>query len=277
MFQDYLLRIGLTYDYTREMITISLILVRTMVMIFLTPFFGGKIAPSVVKMGLGGLIAVLLWPVASGSLSGPIPVEAVPVLILFLKEMFIGLVIGFVNMEVFFIMEMAGRMIDTMRGTSMSEVLEPHSQHRQTPVGDMYYQLLLVFFMAIGGHNIFLEAYSYSFKVLPLDGGFSYAMGPGSFVEYIMRITNETLMLATLLALPVGAATFITDIVFGLLNRVAPQLNAYFMAMPVKAMAGVALVFVTMEPFVARSKEYIVWSLHAVEHSIELLGGKPLF
>jgi flagellar biosynthetic protein FliR len=84
-------------------------------------------------------------------------------------------------------------------------------------------------------------------------------------------------MLATLLALPVGAATFITDIVFGLLNRVAPQLNAYFMAMPVKAMAGVALVFVTMEPFVARSKEYIVWSLHAVEHSIELLGGKPLF
>ena len=276
MLDDILLRLGIRLDYTRELIVASLVLIRTMTMLFLTPFLGGKLAPGVVKMGFGGILSLLLWPTARASLTGPIPVEAFPVLVLFMKEVFIGVVIGFINMEAFFIMEIAGRLIDTFRGTAMAEVMVPHSQGRSTVVGDMYYHLLLIFFMALGGHNIFLEAYAYSFQLIPVDSGFQMAWATSGFFEFMMKMTNEMLLLAVLLALPVGAATLITDIVFGLLNRVAPQMNAYFMAMPVKAMGGLAVTLVIMDAFYARIREYVVWSLQAVEHAIELLGGRPI-
>ena len=77
----------------------------------------------------------------------------------------------------------------------------------------------------------------------------------------------------TLLAAPVIAATFITDLVFGMLNRVAPQLNAYFLAMPVKAVAGVIMALVAFIPFTNRLEYYTVWVLDAVDKTVRHLAG----
>jgi flagellar biosynthetic protein FliR len=52
------------------------------------------------------------------------------------------------------------------------------------------------------------------------------------------------------------AATFITDIVFGILNRVAPQLNAYFMSMPVKALGGVIIILIALYAIADRFEYY---------------------
>src|SRR5207247_8344673 len=61
-----------------------------------------------------------------------IPMQAVPFLLLMFKEVFIGLAIGFVAAHIFWAMEMAGRLIDTVRGSSMAEVLVPESELRAT-------------------------------------------------------------------------------------------------------------------------------------------------
>jgi hypothetical protein len=39
-----------------------------MPMIFLTPFLGGKIAPPEIKMGMGMVFTVILWPLARSSM-----------------------------------------------------------------------------------------------------------------------------------------------------------------------------------------------------------------
>jgi flagellar biosynthetic protein FliR len=91
------------------------------------------------------------------------------------------------------------------------------------------------------------------------------------FFEYMMRTSADIIMIATILAAPIVAATFISDVVFGILNRVAPQLNAYFMSMPVKAMAGVIMVLVILQPFMRRLEDFVVWSLQAMEKTMTLL------
>jgi flagellar biosynthesis protein FliR len=134
----------------------------------------------------------------------------------------------------------------------------------------MYLQLMVLIFLALGGHHIFLSAYFYSFHSLPLDRGLAVEkMEP--FFQYTMHLTGEILLIAVVLAAPVVAATFITDVVFGILNRVAPQLNAYFMSMPVKAMAGIIIILIAFEPIVTRLREFVVWSLGSIERTIELL------
>ncbi|MBI5507928.1 MAG: flagellar biosynthetic protein FliR [Deltaproteobacteria bacterium] len=273
--QEFLRQAGIALDYQREMLIGALILIRTMPMIMLTPYLAGKLAPTEVKMGLGLMLTMLLWPLARLTVGDDLPLTAIPFLMLMLKELFVGLAIGFVNAHVFWAVEMAGRMIDTVRGASMAEVMVPESGTRATPVGDLFYQLLIVIFMALDGHHVFIQAYFYSFAKIPLQSYIPMGADLGPFIDFTIRLTGELLLASLVLSAPVVAATFITDVVFGILNRVAPQLNAYFMSMPVKAMAGIILILIAVDPFVARLKDHIVWSLQTMEQTIDYLSVRP--
>jgi flagellar biosynthetic protein FliR len=252
-------------------LVLGLVLARIMPMVIQTPWLGGKLAPMEIKMGLGIVLTVVLWPVARGAITAPIPASAGPYLLLMSKEVLIGFILGFVNDLAFNMMEMAGRLIDTSRGTSMSEVLEPHSGQRATPFGDLYYQLFLVIFMALGAHGIFFDAFFMSFASIPLNASLPPPEKMALLIDYMMHLTGDVLTSAVVLAAPIIAAVLVTDVVFGILNRVAPQLNAYFMAMPVKAMAGVILALVVLDSFAQKQADWVVWSLRAVERSLELM------
>jgi len=257
---------------SRDLLIFSLILARTMPMVVLTPFLGGKLIPIEIKMGLGVLLAIVLWPLAKGSMTMEVSTAPFGFLMLMLKEAFIGFAIGFVNSHVFSALDMAGRLIDTVRGTSMSEVMDPHSQQRVTPVGDLYSQLFLIVFVVAGGHRIFLEAFFMTFKTFPLDKALAFG-DPSleAFFEHSLRMIGKIWVISVVLAGPIVAATFITDVVFGILNRVAPQLNAYFLSMPVKAMAGVVMILVASSALMQKFDGLMVWSLRAVENVISLL------
>ena len=95
------------------------------------------------------------------------------------------------------------------------------------------------------------------------------ALGP--LMEHLMRMTGDLLSMSLILAAPIVAATFISDVVFGILNRVAPQLNAYFMSMPVKAWGGVIMILVAFDAIYARFRDYVIWALKAVEETLALI------
>jgi flagellar biosynthetic protein FliR len=87
----------------------------------------------------------------------------------------------------------------------------------------------------------------------------------------MVRMTANILLVAVTLAAPVIAATFITDVVFGILNRVAPQLNAYFMSMPVKALGGVIIIFISLGAIVGNFEVYSEWAVVATQSTIDYL------
>jgi flagellar biosynthetic protein FliR len=270
-------QLGIALNYTQEFLLVMLIITRIVAMIQLTPFLGGNIVPLEVKMGLSALLTVVMWPLARSVVDpGGVPMMALPFVMLMLKEVLVGFTIGFVNQHIFFVMNMAGRLIDTARGTSMSEVQDPHSKQRATPIGDMYSQLFLVIFVAIGGHHIFLRAFMYSFEALPVHLSPDWSDPRlSAWLEHMLYMAGEIWKIAVLLSAPAVAATFITDVVFGILNRVAPQLNAYFMAMPVKAFAGILVVFISMTAVTARMEDWTVWTLAQLEQMMTLFFLNP--
>ncbi len=263
--------LAVALNYTQEILVASLIMGRVMPMVLLTPFFGGKIAPPEIKMGIGVLFSILLWPVARGAIQGPLPMSPIPFLLLMSKEVFVGFCIGFVNSHIFTIMDVTGRLMDTARGSSMAEVMEPNSGQRETLFGNMYTQMLLVIFVLFGGHQIFLEAFFFSFSTIPINAGMPDSHNMSELTNLVIRQTGNIVLAGVLLAAPVVAATLITDVVFGILNRVAPQLNAYFMAMPVKATGGVILSIAIMDAFVNRMESMVVYGLQATEDTLRWL------
>ena len=261
---------GMRWDATREMLLLGLILARSLPLIFMAPFLAGQLAPPEVKMSIGVMFALLVWPIAHDSIT-LIPIYAMPFMLLMMKEIFVGFAIGFTSSHIFYAMEVAGRFIDTARGSAMAEVMVPSTRGRATILGNLYQQLLLVFFITLGGLQVFFDTFFDSFIKIPLHVNIDMTPGFTGLAEYATRLTGDIMLTATILAAPAIAATFITDLVFGILNRVAPQLNAYFMAMPVKAMGALAMIMVALPAFTARVLLYMESSLAAAQHTVLMM------
>lgn len=232
---------GLRGDLSEMLLPAGLILVRIAAIVFQTPFLGGRLVPPETRMGLSLGLTLLVWPYATGGLTGPLDANALVFVVLMLKELFIGFVVGFLAAELFYFMETAGRALDVMRGTNMAEVQAPELQLRVSPIGQFNFQLLLVVFCTLNGHGYFIEGLIESFRLVPVDGWPGFSLGMEHMVLQILRHTASLFEIAFALVFPGLFAGFLVDVVFGMFNRIAPQLNAYFMALGIKALAGLAL------------------------------------
>lgn len=238
--------VGEQTDLTRYVLVGTLIVIRLIPITFLTPFLGGKLVPMESRMSFAVGLTVFGFAHAESYLTGPFTVNPLVYVVLMLKELFIGFVIGYVSSKLFYAMEIGGRVLDTIRGSNMAEAQVPSLGFRASPLGDFLFHVLLVIFMGMNGHIYVIDAILESFRLVPIDGWPTFG---GSFEAWMMVFLHYSASLfgiAFALVFPGAFAAFMTDIVFGMLNRVAPQLNAYSLAMGIKALAGIAFLFFSL-------------------------------
>lgn len=230
---------------TQALMIGALVLMRCAPIMFQAPFLGGKLVPPNTRLGLSLGLAVLVYPYAILSVQTT-DLGALAFLVLLAKELFLGFVIGFVSSLIFHAVEFGGRALDTMRGSSMAEVQVPELKTRASPIGQFNFQLLLVVFCVLNGHGVFIEAVIKSFELVPVDQFPAMTRGFGELIEQLLRYISGLFGVAFALVFPGIFASFLVDVVFGMFNRIAPQLNAYFMALGVKSMAGVAMLLFSL-------------------------------
>jgi len=263
--------LGFKMDLTRIMLTVALILTRVVTVIVIAPFLGGKQAPPEVKMGVGIAFTIVLLPLVPRFQTGPISIDPIGFFVLVLKEAFVGFLLGFIAAELFYAVEMAGKLVDMFRGTNQVQLLVPQLGERSSAFGDMFYQLLIVVFMAVGGHHVFIAAMMESFRVVPLDTYPTLSAGLWPLVDMFIRLSADIFTIGVTLAAPVGLACLITELMFGLLNRVAAQINAYFMAMPAKVFVGGLMFLLSLPAFLQLLIEHSVDVAPVTHHLLLLL------
>lgn len=260
-------------DITKNIVIFALIMARVMAIVVLVPFLGGKNAPMEVKMGVGVTLTLLLWPTVLSNLdeSRGLPLSALGFLMMMMKETFVGLVIGFVAAKVFYVVEIAGQLIDILRGANQIQLQVPQIEERSSAFGSLQFQLLLALFLALDLHHVFIESLFNSFVAVPINDWPHFQAGFWAFVDYNARISADILSVAILLAMPAGIVTLVTETAFGLINRVAPQINAYFMAMPAKVIGGCIIFFLSLDMIIDQMIAHSVTMLHHVDAVIELM------
>ena len=263
--------VGRSPDLPELVLQGMLLMFRILPIIFITPFLGGKLVPATTKMGIAFAMAFLIWPGVVGTVTTPMAnMSALVFIPLMLKELFIGYVIGFVAAEMFYAMEIGGRVLDVMRGSNMAEVQVPELGFRASPLGMFLFQILLIVFLAVGGHRLFILAFTESYAIVRIDQFPTISGGFFELVDAIMVYTASLFAIAFALVFPGIFATFMTDVVFGMLNRIAPQLNAYFMAMGVKAMSAIALLLFSLALVYERMEDLVAYSLRFVNDLVRL-------
>jgi flagellar biosynthetic protein FliR len=153
-------------------------------------------------------------------------------------ELCFGIAMGLVMSFTFVAAQWAGEMIGQQMGLNISEVFDPQFGGHGSLVGDMYFMLALVVFLAVGGHHAMLNAVWQSFHHLPL-----LSLGVDKpLVDLLVGLLQTSTVLAVRLAAPMLVTMLVVDLALGLVGRAMPQFNVMQAGMSVRTILGLIVV-----------------------------------
>ncbi|MFZ5469616.1 MAG: flagellar biosynthetic protein FliR [Myxococcota bacterium] len=261
---------GLEVNLTVVILTMALLLSRILPVILLSPFLGGEVVPPEVRLGVGVMLGLVLFPGVADRM-GYVPTAAIPYVALLLKELFFGLCLSFVVGMVFEAAQVAGTLIDTMAGTNMAQVMVPQIQQQVSLFSSLKLQLSVVLFLTLNGHHLVIGAFADSLLALPLDKFPALSGGAWPFFDLVLRVFQDLMRLGLALAAPAFVAAFLTDLALGMINRVAPQIQVFFVSMQIKPMVTVLVIFIALTLIFDRLVGEYGYMFQRVREAIRLL------
>jgi len=219
-----------------DFIIVFLIFVRVSTALIASPVFGSKTIPALPKIFLSLVIAYIVYLTIDRSVLTNVPTGWMLV-ILSIKEAITGLMMGFMMQFVFWGVSYAGTLIGFDMGLTMAEVFNPSSEESGNVVGEfLYYGALMVFFL-INGHHYIISSVKHSFSVIPLG---KFTINKPVF-DLIVVYAASVFVIAVKIASPIMVSFFLIHIGEGIISRIIPQMQVFFVTQPIKIGVGLFL------------------------------------
>lgn len=228
-----------------DFIVLFLIFLRISSAVVVAPFLGSRGIPVTVKLFISLVISYIIYLTIDRSI---IPqVEANWTLFVFaVKEVLAGLIIGFMLQFVFYAVNYAGTLIGFDMMLNMAEVFNPYEDVQSNIIGEMLYYGALMIFILINGHHYLIQSLNYSFKVIQI-GSFSVAE---PLHLYLVKLTANVFVLAVKIASPILVSFFLVHIAEGIIARMIPQMQVFFVTQPLKLGLGIFLLTLTIPVYI---------------------------
>ncbi|MDR0305802.1 MAG: flagellar biosynthetic protein FliR [Chitinispirillales bacterium] len=223
-----------------------LMFVRVMSMMMLMPVFGATYVPAQVKVALSLLLTSALFSVQRVSGLSSIDISEFSIGLFFLlvfKEAIVGFIIGFASTFLFTAVNFAGRMVDTMMGFGFVELTDPLSQESVTVLGQLKLILFTILFLLFNGHYFLLITVQKSFELVPM---FEAVFPADPMLAHFTYLVANIFILGFKLAAPVFVVLFLTMVALGIVARTVPQMNIFFVGLPLKIALGLATTVVVL-------------------------------
>lgn len=223
-----------------------LVFARMLGVLSAAPAFAARQIPFRVRFGAAAVLCPVLAG-AAGRSSGPIGEGLGPLALLAVKELAVGLGLGFLAGLIVYGAAMAGSLAGRQMGLSMGAAFDPARSGLGGGLASFYYVLAALVFLLIEGHHWLLAGLAESFQRLPI----SQFLPPVSGLEAVGVEGSRMFAIAILIGAPPMLALFITDVALAAASRVVPAFTAITAAMPVRCVVGLAAVVLSLPLLVA--------------------------
>lgn len=221
-------------------IVVFLITARILGLFMTTPIFNNaQLMPGMVRITMMLLLALLLSFIAP--LPTALPAQPIPFVLAVIMEMLIGICLGFTIQLLIIGVELAGSIIDTQAGISAAAMFDPLRGDQVTIIARLYRQLILLVFLLLNGHHIVLLAIRTTFDVIPV--GMAQEFITVDHMLYVVQLGSMIFKVGWQFAVPVIVVIFFVDFGFGMLSRIASQVNVFQLSFQLKPLV---MVFVLM-------------------------------
>lgn len=227
----------LTDAEARVVAGILLAALRLLPATLLSPFLGGPLVPPPVRIGLAlalGAVGLRGAGASPGSFGGVALAAAAA------RELSLGVLLGLGAMLPLEAARAGGRLVDTLRGATLSELHVAPIRQRESATGDLLAQWCVVLAAWTGGDRLIVQGLLGTFASLPPGAPLpSTLLGAGG-----VRLASELMAAALAIAAPAAAGVLAADLALGIVERIAPNVGAVRSAQPARAALGLAAIAV---------------------------------
>lgn len=235
-----------------------LIFARLMGFMMVAPVLGRKDIPFPIKMGFALMLTAVFIPVLplDAAKNGGISSDNILWYVLqLLMNATVGLFIGMIAAWIMEAVNAAGSMMNNQIGLSSAMMFDPSSRQQVAILDKLFGFIGLTVFFQIGGLYWLISALHRSFEIFPV-----YSIRPDIIgnvsIDYLVTITGNSLVIGTILVAPVIVVTIAVDMILGIVNRTAQQIQVFQLSFGLKPSIGMAAFLLTMPIFLKLLEHY---------------------
>jgi flagellar biosynthetic protein FliR len=246
----------------------ALVFARLSAVLLVFPAFSAAHFPARLRIGFAALLAYLVACALPGS--PPTTTGLWSLMGLMGIEISVGMLLGFVSRIVFFALEAAGHVMAAEMGLSMTADFNPFSTARSEAPGTMLSFMAITLFFSADMHHWFLRGLQRSYELLPIGG----ARLSAEVLTDVVARSAQLFVMATLLAAPIMAVSFIISLVFSVLGRAVPQMNVFVESFAFRILGGLIVFGLTLNLMAQHIINWLHQLPEDVLHVAQLLGAR---
>jgi flagellar biosynthesis protein FliR len=244
-----------------------LVLLRMTSFFVIAPVFSYRGIPNRYKVAFGFFVTIAALPVVSAT--KPIVFNSFYFTLL-IKEITIGVLMGFIAAMIIYTVQVSGAFIDFQMGFAIANLVDPQTGAQVPVISQFKYLLTILFFVTIDGHHLLLDGMMKSFEVIKLDQLIS--LGNESFATFMITLFSTMFITAAQISLPIVGALFLIDVGLGIIAKTVPQVNVFVVGLPLKIFAGFILLLITIPVFFFLLQSIISNVVHNLGEVLKLIG-----
>ena len=215
-------------------LTYLLVFARTGAMVMLLPGIGDTTVPARVRLAIGLAIAFALTPTLASLYPAASPQTSIELGLLVIQEVIAGILVGTMARIIMSALQVAGFLIASQTGLSYAQTIDPTQHEHGAVLGNFMSLLGVVMIFATNLHHLAIAAIAGSYKLLPPGG----TLPTGDMAELTVNLVAGAFALGFQLSAPFLVFGFAVYAALGVLARLMPQLQVFFLAMPINILCG---------------------------------------
>ncbi|MEZ5989360.1 MAG: flagellar biosynthetic protein FliR [Planctomycetota bacterium] len=222
--------------------------------------FESRWARLLLALGLT-LIVYLRAPTTTGA-----DLDLLPFALVVVREVVLGLAMGFALQLVFTTMRIAGSILGQEMGFAMSTILDPATGVSSGVMARLFEALCFLFLFAVDGHHRMIEILALTYDHVPVGAPYSI----DALAEGLVLLSGKSLNLAFSLAFPIWGVLMIVNGTLLVMSRIVPQVNLMEFSFGLRILVAVVL----LAAFTTSSADFVLGVFDTVfEGTYTMLGG----
>lgn len=238
--------------------------IRVGAFLMVMPLVAGSLVPMRVRL----LLAVALTGVIAPTVPTIATQEVLSAagLVMMVREIGIGVLMGFLVQLVFDAIALGGQVIGMSMGLGFAVFLDRARGVSVPVLGQLFLMLAMLVFLALDGHLELISLLALSFHTWPITADHSILPA----VTDLLLWSSQLFVFALKIALPAITALLVVNLSFGVMSRAAPTLNLFAVGFPVTMLLGFAVIFLNMGVLVENVADFLRLSISELSRLLEI-------
>jgi flagellar biosynthetic protein FliR len=235
------------------------VVARLSVFFVMMPGISATYVPVRIRLIVAMLVAVLVLPLVRQYLPQQ-PATPAALAWIIVSEMLIGAFLGAMIQIVMAALELAGQLISSTTGITNALTDDPVTEEQSSIVIGLVNLVAVTMIFVTNTHHLMIMAMIDSYNLLVP----SAQLFAGDMLNMASHMIDQAFYMGIRLAAPFLVFELVFQVTSGILARLSPQLNVFFVVMPGKIMLGLAILMIALPSIMLVFLHFMDNSLHGL-------------